>query len=477
MVLRESVRIAFTYAALNGIDICAADVLNAYLQAPLSEKHYIVCGLEFGLENHGKRAKIVRALYGGKTSGRDFCNHLRSCMEHCDFESCKTDPDVWFRPATKSDGSTYYEYALLYVDDVLVVSEDAEVVLRTQIGKYFTLKKESIGMPDIYLGGKVSKVQLENGAVAYSFSSSQYVKAAVENMESYLKENDLKFPCRVLTPLGLNYRPELDVTEELSPENAAYYQSLIGILQWMVELGRVDITCEVSMMSSHLALPRIGHLKQLFHIFAYLKKCHNTEMVFDPSDPQIDMKQFPDKDWSATEYGMIKEEVPGNAPSARGMGFVMSAYVDSDHAGDNITRRSRTGYIVYFNSAPIYWHSKKQNSIETSTFGSEFTAMKQCTEYLRGLRYKLQMMGIPVEGPSYVYGDNQSVLKNTSIPDSVLRKKANSIAYNFVCEGAAMGEWKTAYINTHENIADMLTKPLSSGEKRTKFIRRILHHI
>ena len=107
MVLRESVRIAFTYAALNGIDICAADVLNAYLQAPLSEKHYIVCGLEFGLENHGKRAKIVRALYGGKTSGRDFCNHLRSCMEHCDFESCKTDPDVWFRPATKSSMHYY----------------------------------------------------------------------------------------------------------------------------------------------------------------------------------------------------------------------------------------------------------------------------------------------------------------------------------------------------------------------------------
>ena len=477
VVSRESTRIAFTYAALNGIEIWMADILNAYLQAPSSEKHYIICGLEFGLENHGKRAKIVRALYGGKTSGRDFRNHLRSCMEHLEFKSCKADPDVWYRGATKSDGSKYYEYALLYVDDVLVMSENAEDVLRKEIGRYFTLKKESIGEPDVYLGGKVSRVELDNGVLAYSFSSSQYVKAAIDNVEAYLKENDLKFPCRVMTPLSSNYRPELDVSDELTPGKAAYYQSLIGILRWMVELGRVDITCEVSMMSSHLALPREGHLQQLFHIFAYLKKNHNTEMVFDPSEPDIDLDEFKRENWDSSEYAQLEEEIPGNAPDARGMGFTITAYVDSDHAGDTITRRSRTGYIIYLNSAPVYWHSKKQNSVETSTFGAEFTAMKQCTEYLRGLRYKLRMMGIPVEGPCYVYGDNQSVLKNASLPDSVLKKKSNSIAYNFVREGSAMDEWRTSYINTQENVDDMLTKPLASGEKRTKFIRKVLYHI
>ena len=62
--------------------------------------------------------------------------------------------------------------------------------------------------------------------------------------------------------------------------------------------------------------------------------------------------------------------------------------------------------------------SKKQTSVETSSFGSEFIAMKLCFEYLRGLRYKLRMMGIPCEGPCYIYGDNQSVLANMTIPDS-----------------------------------------------------------
>ena len=99
VVSRESVRIAFTYAALNGLDVCAADIRNAYLQAPSSQKDYVICRPEFGLENVGKVALIHRALYGGKLAGKDFRNHLRSCMRHLDFVSCPADPDVWMRPA------------------------------------------------------------------------------------------------------------------------------------------------------------------------------------------------------------------------------------------------------------------------------------------------------------------------------------------------------------------------------------------
>ena len=155
----------------------------------------------------------------------------------------------------------------------------------------------------------------------------------------------------------------------------------------------------------------------------------------------------------------------------------MMCYVDSDHAGDSVTRRSRTGFVVFLQSAPIYWLSKKQTSIETSSFGLEFVAMKQCTEYVRGLRYRLRMMGIPVEEPTFIYGDNQSVLANTTNPHSVLKKKSNSIAYHFVREGCARGEWRTTYINTMWNPADLLTKSLPAGEKRTRFVKSIIHHI
>jgi len=202
----------------------------------------------------------------------------------------------------------------------------------------------------------------------------------------------------------------------------------------MVDLGRVDITAEVSMMSSCLALPREGHLKALFHMFRYLEQKHNAVQVFDPTEPSINHNDFPKLDWSNTVYanerGELKEDVPKDLPKPCGKEFVMRMLVDSDHAGDHVTRRSRTGFLVYLNSALIYWTSKRQTTIETSSFGSEFMALKTGTEYLRGLRYKLRAMGIPVTNPVYIYGDNKSVLCNTTAPDSQLKKKSNSVAYH-----------------------------------------------
>ena len=158
VVSRESVRIAFTYAALNDIDVFAADIGNAYLQSPSSQKHYIICGPEFGLENVGKRALIRRALYGGKSAGRDFRNHLRECMYHLKFMSCPADPDVWMRPALKADGTEYWEYVLCMLMIFLLCQIRGEHVLRNEIGKYFKMKESSIGPPTIYLGGHVRKV-------------------------------------------------------------------------------------------------------------------------------------------------------------------------------------------------------------------------------------------------------------------------------------------------------------------------------
>ncbi len=85
---------------------------------------------------------------------------------------------------------------------------------------------------------------------------------------------------------------------ELGEADALYYHKLVGILQWIVELGQVNINVEVSMMSSHLALPREGHLKELYHIFAYLKNRPNAEMVFDPMPIEPDKTLFKRQDWS-----------------------------------------------------------------------------------------------------------------------------------------------------------------------------------
>jgi hypothetical protein len=133
--------------------------------------------------------------------------------------------------------------------------------------------------------------------------------------------------------------------------------------------------------------------------------------------------------------------------------------------------------LVWINCALVYWVSKKQTSVESSSFGSEFIAMKECCEYIWGLCYKLQMMGIPCEGPAYISGDIQSVLANTTIPDSVLKKQSQSIAYHFVCKCSACNEWRTAYVHSHDNKSNLLTKLLPHGEKRKRFVKNLLYHM
>lgn len=200
-------------------------------------------------------------------------------------------------------------------------------------------------------------------------------------------------------------------------------------------------------------------------------------MVFDPAVPDIDQFQFSIEDWSASPYSLCKEDVPLNAPASKDIGFTMRAFRNSDYTSDSVTRQSCTGFIVFLNSAPIFVYSKKQESCETSSFGSEFIMMKSYCKYLRRLRYKLRMIGLPVKTLVCMFRDNQSVLSNSSKLHSVLKKKSSSIAYHFVREGVAKNKWRTVYLNTHLNPSDMYTKSLLSSEKRICFIDYFLHYL
>jgi hypothetical protein len=389
VVSRETVRIALTIAALNDLKVMTSDVQNAFLTAPCEEKIWTTLGLEFG-KDHGKKAVIVRALYGLKSAGASFRRHLADCMRHMGYTSCKADADLWFKPMIRpEDGEKYYAYILLYVDDCLAIHHNPRQALE-ELDKYFEMKKGSIAEPDIYLGAKLRTVRLDNDVKAWSMSASKYVQEAVSNVEDYLGKNfgGRILPKKANSPWPYEYVSELDTSPELKPDLANYYQSQIGVLHWMVELGRVDIITEVSVLASHMAMPREGHLDAVFHVYAYLKRKHNARIVFDPSYPNIDKKAFKIQDWTSF-YGNVNEAIPPDMPEPLGKDVDLRLYVDSDHAGDKLVRRSRTGFFIFLNSALINWCSKKQATIETSVFGAEFVAMKHGMEALRGIRYKL----------------------------------------------------------------------------------------
>ena len=335
--------------------------------------------------------------------------------------------------------------------------------------------KEGSSEPNIYLGTKLKRVTLDNGAVAWSLSPSKYVQEAVQNCEKHVKENllvDFELMKYAPNPFPIGYEPEMDVSRELNPDEASYFQTIIGVMRWMVELGRVDIGVEVSQLSLYLAYPRKGHMEAALHIMSYLCVKHNSCLVLNPLYAGIDYAQFNvHAGWHAF-YRDVEEALPPNAPGPLGKEVELHMFVDSDHAGDKATRQSRTGYTIFINMSMIDWHTKKQATVEGAVFGAEFVAMKQGVEALCGIRLKLCMVGVSIDGPSYVYGDTMSVINNTSKPESCLNKKHNSICYHFIREAVAMKECLTTHVLTLQNFADLLTKYLS-GKKRRDLIRGI----
>jgi hypothetical protein len=462
VVSRDSVRIALTIAALNGLDILACDIQNAYLTADCREKVWILAGPEFGSEA-GKMMLVKKALYGLKSSGAAFRSHLATTLDAMGFKPSYADPDVWMRPAVKPDGFEYYEYILCYVDDVLCISHDPTKSMK-RIQEDFKLKDDKIEPPDVYLGATLAKMTLDGGETCWTMSPEQYVKAAVTNVEEDLANQNRRLPPKCVTPFSSGYAPWMEVSPELKADGVQRFQELIGQLRWAVEIGRVDILLETSLLSSYLAMPRVGHLEQAFHIFGYLKTHPKRKLAFDPAHPDIKEDRFQRCDWTEF-YRDAEEAIPGNMPKPRGNLMTTHCFVDANHAGDTETRRSQTGILLFCNSAPTIWFSKRQNSVEASTFGSEFTAMKNAVEMIEALRYKLRMLGVPIEGPTNIFCDNGAVCVNTTRPESTLSKKHHSIAYHRSREAVAAGTVRVSKEHTSTNLADLFTKTMAAPKR------------
>ncbi len=172
----------------------------------------------------------------------------------------------------------------------------------------------------------------------------------------------------------------------------------------------------------------------------------------------------------------MEEAIPPNMPSPLSKDVDLRMMVDSDHEGGKKSRRSCTGFIIFCNLAPVIWLSKQQATIETSVFGAEFVAIKHGINMLRGLQYKIRMMGVPLSGPTYVYGDNKSQVTNSSRPELTLMKKCNSICCHAIRELVAMGETLLMHIQTRDNLADFLTKT-ASGARRRKLVSGLVYDI
>ena len=176
VVARDSVRIALSIAALNGLDILSCDIQNAYLTADCREKIYTRAGTEFQ-SDAGKIMIVRKALYGLKSSGAAFRSKLAGVIWDLGYRPSKADPDVWLRPAVKPDGFKYYEMILCYVDDIISISANPIDAING-IQKVFKLKDDRAEVPDMYLGGGIAKVKSNSGRQCWTLSSEKIYQSS-----------------------------------------------------------------------------------------------------------------------------------------------------------------------------------------------------------------------------------------------------------------------------------------------------------
>jgi hypothetical protein len=205
-------------------------------------------------------------------------------------------------------------------------------------------------------------------------------------------------------------------------------------------------------------------MQALIRVFGYLRRWSKGQILVDihgaPAREEIGVTKG--QNW-AEMYPDAVEDVPTDMPIPKGSLVEISTYVDADHARDQVTRRSVTGVLLLINNTPLQWLSRKQPTVETSTYGSEMVATRIAIDMIIEVRYKLRMLGVPLRGASLLLGDNMSVVLNTTIPSSPIKKKHLSCAYHRIREAIAAGIIDYAHITSKENVADIFTKPLPAA--------------
>jgi hypothetical protein len=446
VVSLRSMRIAIAAGELNGLFLMVGDISSAYLEAFTLEKVTFIAGPEFG-PLAGHLLIIVRALYGLRTSGARWHDRYADVMHLMGFSPCKADPDVWMRDCT-----THYEYVLVYVDDIMFIGKEPQKFFDSLINDH-GFKLKGVGIPKYHLGGDFYRDS--DGTLAWGAHS--YVSKMLTNYETMFGSKPKEFA----TPMIEKDHPEIDTSDLLDALGIKQYQSLIGALQWLVTLGRFDIHLGVATMSSYRCAPRQGHLERLQRMYGYLRRNPSGATRFRVKIPNHEALATPVQyDWTSSVYGNVTEELPPDQPIPRGKLMRTTTYQDANLYHDLVTGRAMSGIIHFVNQTPVISFCKKQKTVETATYGSEFMVARQAAQQIIDLRYTLRMMGIPLDGPSWMFGDNESVITSSTIPHSTLNKRHNALSYHCVRECIAAKVFYLLHVSGKLNLTDMLTKPL-----------------
>lgn len=416
-VIRHStIRLILAVSAQMNLIVNHIDIVSAYLNGTLQEEVFMFQPPLFEDQKHPEKiCKLEKALYGLKQAGREWNLKIDSVLHEMGFKRCSADNCVYFKK-----NEVDFIILGLYVDDIILAcsSESKIKYIVDTLNNYVEVINK--GPISYFLGMQIER----NSDGNFEIHQTKYI----EDILIRWNMNECKSSA---TPSITG--SDLEICKNANcPKlfDGKKYQSLIGALNYLAVISRPDISYIVSKLSQFNAHNHEDHFKSAKHVLRYLKRTINSKICYTRSNDNI------------------------------------LCYTDADWGSDVTDRKSYSGYVVFLASGPIAWESQKQHCVSLSSMEAEYVALGQGVKeicFIRSILTEIQL-AVYVEKPTIIKCDNQGAKFMAENPSSKKRSKHIDIRYHFIREKCKNNEIKLMYVESENNVADIMTKSLSKDK-------------
>lgn len=410
VVKKPTVRIIFSLAAQFGWSLRQLDVKNAFLHGELSEEVYMQQPQGFIDPSRPHHVcKLLKSLYGLKQAPRAWFECFTSHLLTLGFIASKVDSSLFvFRTATE------VLYLLLYVDDIIITGPNTSLI--TQLVSQLQTRFDMTDLGDLtyFLG-----LEIKKSVAGLHVSQTKYARDVLTRFGMASAKL-----CTTLIAL----KPSSDVGARYSEVDSSCFRALVGALHYLT-FSRPDIAYSVSKLSQFMHTPHMSHLTAAKRVLRYISGTLTSGLLFRR----------------------------GSSDS-----LSLTAYSDSDWAGDLLDRRSTTGYVIFLGPNPVSWGAKKQSIVSRSSTEAEYRALASTSAELFWIRQILCDLGVFISTPHVLLCDNQSAIQLARNPVFHGRTKHIEIDFHFVRERVIRKDIDLRFVSTSLQLADMFTKSLTS---------------
>ena len=413
-----TIRLVLAIAFMFHMHVHQLDVSSAFCYADLEEDVYMAPPPDEELPA-GWCFQLIKALYGLRSSPRQWNKHIDKFIKSLHFTACILDTCLYMR---WSNGQLHL--LLIYVDDIIIAS--ADLTYLESVKRRFC---ETFEMHDLGVCKRFLNIRITRGEDWYMLDQSEYAKNIVKKFSSFMGKSSKNKE----TPLPTNVQDLLAEQRELTEEQKQWvesfpYRGIIGAVLHLAIHTRPDLAYAVGLLARFSTSPTYATCRLAIHLLKYLRGTVDKGIRFSGSE--FDLHVFSDSDW----------------------------------AGDRMTRRSTTGYIVFLCAGALAWQSKLQTTVATSSMESEYMAEYAALQELVWLRGVFKELGLLVAKPTPFFMDSKSAKDLSENPVYHKRSKHIDIKYHWIREHVN-GKFPTAkliHVSTDDMAADIFTKALST---------------